>query len=279
MSMKLKSAKVMFMFGKYLVTAVGLLLLSGCGGPRVFVQADAVPRSEPLSRYGNPESYVVLGKRYFVMSNSHGYAEKGIASWYGTKFHGRRTSSGEKYDMYAMTAAHKSLPLPTYVQVTNLSNGRSVVVRVNDRGPFHQNRIIDLSYAAAQKLDMVRSGTALVEVRAIGEGQDRPAPTFVAGGKAIDRGPGPAIDWRDQSHLRNRIYVQVGAFASRQNADQLFGRLLQARFTGVQILNLEEQEKPLHRVRIGPLDTVSATDDVVARLEGLGFSEYQVVIE
>lgn len=277
MSMKSKSANAMFMFGRYFVTAVGLLLLSGCGGPRVFVQADAVPRSEPLSRYGNPESYVVLGKRYFVMSNSHGYVEKGIASWYGTKFHGRRTSSGEKYDMYAMTAAHKSLPLPTYVQVTNLSNGRSVVVRVNDRGPFRQNRIIDLSYAAAQKLDMVRSGTALVEVRAIGEGQDRPAPTFVAGGKAIDGKP--AIDWRDQSHLRNRIYVQVGAFASRQNADQLFGRLLQARFTGVQIQNLEEQEKPLHRVRIGPLDTVSATDDVVARLEGLGFSEYQVVIE
>lgn len=274
--MQSRKAYVAFIIGRYLVSAVGLLLLSGCGGPRVFVQADAVPRSEPLSPYGNPESYVVLGKRYFVMSSSHGYAEKGVASWYGKKFHGRRTSNGEKYDMYAMTAAHKSLPLPTYVQVTNLSNGRSVVVRVNDRGPFHQNRIIDLSYAAAQKLDMVRSGTALVEVREVGGSRVRPVPIVASTDKAD---AGPLVDWRDQSHLRNRIYVQVGAFASRQNADQLFNRLLQARFTGVQILNLEEPEKPLHRVRIGPLHTVNATDEVVARLEGLGFSEYQVVIE
>lgn len=268
--------RIALMTGRYLLSAVGLLLLSGCGGPRVFVQADAVPRSEPLSAYGNPESYVVLGKRYFVMNSSHGYVEKGIASWYGKKFHGRRTSNGEKYDMHAMTAAHKGLPLPTYVQVTNLSNGRSAVVRVNDRGPFHQNRIIDLSYAAAQKLDMVTSGTALVEVRAVGDSQVRPIPMVASAGNGA---AGPIVDWRDQSHLRNRIYVQVGAFASRQNADQLLNRLLQARFTGVQILNFEEPEKPLHRVRIGPLHTVNATDDVVVRLEGLGFSEYQVVIE
>lgn len=275
MNIKSNGTHIVFMFGRYFVSAVGLLLLSGCGGPRAFVQADAMPRNEPLSSYGNPESYVVLGKRYFVMRSSHGYAEKGIASWYGKKFHGRRTSSGEKYDMYAMTAAHKTLPLPTYVRVTNLSNGRSVVVRVNDRGPFHQNRIIDLSYAAAQKLDMTSSGTALVEVRAVGEGQIRSLPV-VADAKAVDGG---VVDWRDQSHLRNRIYVQVGAFASRDNADQLLNRLLQSRFTGVQILNFDEHEKPIHRVRIGPLHSVSATDDVVVRLEGLGFSEYQVVIE
>jgi rare lipoprotein A len=149
------------------------------------------------------------------------------------------------------------------------------VVRVNDRGPFHQNRIIDLSYAAAKKLDMIHTGTALVEVRALGEGPVRPVPVVAGAGSIEDT----AADWRDQSHLRNRIYVQVGAFVSRHNADQLLSRLLQARFTGVQILNLEEQEKPMHRVRIGPLHSVSATDDVVARLEGLGFSEYQVVIE
>lgn len=277
MSIKTGSADVAFMFGRYLVTAVGLLLLSGCGGPRVFVQADAVPGNEPLSRHGNPESYVALGKRYFVMSSSRGYVEKGIASWYGKKFHGRKTSSGEKYDMYAMTAAHKTLPLPTYVRVTNLSNGRSVVVRVNDRGPFHSNRIIDLSYAAAQKLDMLRSGTALVEVRAVGDRPARPVPTIAANAnKAVGE---VSVDWRDQSRLHNRIYVQVGAFASRQNADQLLNRLLQARFTDVQILNVDEQEQRLHRVRIGPLSTVSATDDVVARLEGMGLSEYQVVIE
>jgi rare lipoprotein A len=275
MNMTSRSAGIAFAFGRYFVTAVGVLLLSGCGGPRVFVQADAVPGNEPLSRQGNPESYVALGKRYFVMSNSRGYVERGIASWYGKKFHGRTTSSGERYDMYAMTAAHKTLPLPTYVRVTNLSNGRSVVVRVNDRGPFHPNRIIDLSYAAAQKLDMLRSGTALVEVRAVGG--ERPTPVVAAAGDKADGAV--SGDWRDQSHLRNRIYVQVGAFTSRQNADQLLNRLLQARFTSVQILNFEEQEKRLHRVRIGPLDTVSATDDVVARLAGMGFSEYQVVIE
>ena len=106
---------------------------------------DAVPRPEPYSRYGNPESYVVFGKRYYTRNDSKDYREQGIASWYGSKFHGRRTSSGEVYDLYKMTAAHKSLPLPTYARVTNLRNGRSIIVKINDRGPFHNNRIIDLS--------------------------------------------------------------------------------------------------------------------------------------
>ncbi len=128
---------------------------------------DAVPRIEPRSRYGNPPSYDVFGKRYYVLSSSVGYWERGVASWYGPGFHKLRTSTGEPYDMYAMTAAHKTLPLPAYVRVTNLQNGRSVVVRVNDRGPFVGNRIIDLSYTAAAKLDMLRNGTAMVEVRSI----------------------------------------------------------------------------------------------------------------
>ncbi|MGI9334397.1 MAG: septal ring lytic transglycosylase RlpA family protein [Gammaproteobacteria bacterium] len=163
-----------------ILLALGILI-AGCGGtptrpgqdggPGTSVDVssvpDAVPRVEPRSRRGNPESYVVFGKRYYVMNDAGGYLERGIASWYGKKFHGRTTSSGEIYDMYAMTAAHKSLPLPTYVQVTNLENQRSVVVKVNDRGPFHSNRIIDLSYTAAAKLDIVRRGTGLVEVRAI----------------------------------------------------------------------------------------------------------------
>ena len=123
--------------------------------------------SEPLSRYGNPESYVVYGKTYHTLSSSKGYKERGAASWYGTKFHGKRTSSGEPYDLYAMTAAHKTLPLPTYVEVTNLKNGRTVIVKVNDRGPFHDDRLIDLSYAAAAKLDILPYGTGEVEVRAI----------------------------------------------------------------------------------------------------------------
>ena len=157
------------------------LLLGGCGGTAFIEERDsgptehrdlsqvqnAVPRSEPRSRYGNPDSYEVFGKRYYVMDSSKGFSERGIASWYGTKFHGRRTSSGERYDMYAMTAAHKSLPLPTYVRVRNLKNQRSIIVKVNDRGPFHNNRIIDLSYAAAHKLGIAGAGTGLVEIAAL----------------------------------------------------------------------------------------------------------------
>ena len=127
-----------------------------------------MPRYEPRSRYGNPPFYDVFGKRYFVLSSSADYVERGVASWYGPGFHKVRTSTGEPYDMYGMTAAHKTLPLPAYVRVTNLQNGRSVVVRVNDRGPFVGNRIIDLSYTAAAKLDMLRNGTAMVEVRSVG---------------------------------------------------------------------------------------------------------------
>ena len=145
----------------------------GDGAPKIFTKSfsrDAVPRSEPLSEYGNGDErgyYEVRGKRYRVMSSSKDYSETGIASWYGTKFHGRLTSNREIYNIYAMTAAHKSLPLPTYVKVTNIKNKKTVIVRVNDRGPFVDDRIIDLSYAAALKRDMVKSGTANVLVEAI----------------------------------------------------------------------------------------------------------------
>ena len=128
---------------------------------------DAVPRSEARSRNGNPPFYDVLGHRYTVLGSAAGYVERGVASWYGPGFHGVSTSVGEPYDMYGMTAAHKTLPLPCYARVTNLQNGRSVVVRINDRGPFVANRIIDLSYTAAAKLDMLRAGTAMVEVRVV----------------------------------------------------------------------------------------------------------------
>ena len=128
---------------------------------------DAIPRAELKSRSGNPETYVIDGVTYRVLDTSAGYREEGIASWYGGYFHGRPTSNGEVYDMYLMTAAHRSLPLPTYVRVTHLANGRSVVLRVNDRGPFVGDRIIDLSFAAASKLGMAAIGTAPVEVVAL----------------------------------------------------------------------------------------------------------------
>lgn len=128
---------------------------------------NATPQQEPISRYGNPNHYEVFGQRYKTMQHSLGYEAEGTASWYGRKFHGQRTSSGEPYDMYAMTAAHKSLPLPTYAKVTNIKNGKEVIVKINDRGPFVKDRLIDLSYAAAKKLGIHASGTGKVKISAI----------------------------------------------------------------------------------------------------------------
>ena len=163
---------------RFLVITLVAIILVGCGEtverdgpPDEYVEVDyipdAVPQVEQRSKYGNPPSYVVNGKRYYTLPSSDGYVKRGIASWYGKKFHGRRTSSWEIYDMYAMTAAHRSLPLPTYVRVRNLDNDREVTVKVNDRGPFHPDRLIDLSYVAAKKLGIIEKGTGLVEVRAI----------------------------------------------------------------------------------------------------------------
>jgi peptidoglycan lytic transglycosylase len=161
--------------------SLAMLQITGCssmggygsnGSPSGYFNAhsisDAVPKAEPRGKYGNPTSYRVGRQRYYVMKDASGYNKKGYASWYGSQFHGRRTSSRERYDMYSMTAASTTLPIPTYVRVTNLENGRSVIVKVNDRGPFHSKRIIDLSYAAAKKLGYAHKGTAYVHVTAIG---------------------------------------------------------------------------------------------------------------
>ncbi|RME34439.1 MAG: septal ring lytic transglycosylase RlpA family protein [Gammaproteobacteria bacterium] len=247
-----------------------VLLLPGCGmvevqdglpqAPRdVSGIPDAVPRAEPRSRYGNPESYEVLGHRYYVMQDARGYVERGIASWYGTKFHGRRTSSGEPYDMYRMTAAHKTLPLPTYVQVTNLRNGRSVVVRVNDRGPFHDNRIIDLSYAAALKLGMIDTGTAPVEVRALEPGRPRPQVASIR--------PHPGLQY----------HVQVGAFHERTNAERLQQRLSRLLQVAVSIREARVEGRPLYRVLLGPLPGVAASDRLIESLKSLGIEEHHLV--
>ena len=161
------------------------LLLSGCvsappfGGdsgpdqPIDLSQAkEPIPRSEPFSPSGNPDSYVINGQRYYVLKNNQGYHERGIASWYGRKFHGRRTSNGEIYDMYAISAAHKTLPFGSVVLVRNMNNGRELKVRINDRGPFVRGRIIDLSYGAARKLDMIRDGIVPVRIRVVRDGPD-----------------------------------------------------------------------------------------------------------
>ena len=228
---------------------------------------DAIPRIEPKSRYGNPESYIVMGERYHVLESSEGYLERGIASWYGKKFHGRRTSSGDPYDMYAMSAAHKRLPLPTYVKVTNLENGRSTVVRVNDRGPFHDNRVIDLSYAAAKKLGIVAKGTGLVEVRALNSGQERGKERYVS------RKSLPHISAKPE------VYIQLGAFSSRQNAEMLRNRLQAHALGHIRIQESTLKQQRLFKVRIGPLSSVNLADRTAEQLNNLGMRNYRVVID
>jgi len=267
------------------------VVLASCGGRAVRDSApsgsvsipdlpgDAVPRPEPKSRYGNGPNYEVLGKSYTVMPSGSGYKERGVASWYGKKFHGRLTSNREPYNMYAMTAAHKTLPLPTYVQVRNLRNNRIVVVRVNDRGPFVHNRVIDLSYAAALKLDMVRDGTSLVEVTAITfdnppgdrpvrnvEPVEPPAPATT---------PAPVPEQKSQK--LNEIYVQVGAFGDRANAERRQSALISGGIGDVFVFADEAASPPLYRVRVGPISGVDDYDALVTRLETLGISDPYLV--
>lgn len=246
---------------------------------------DAVPRKEPLSRYGNPETYEVFGRTYRVKRSARGHIERGTASWYGPGFHAERTSSGEPYDMYAMTAAHKTLPIPAYVRVTNLDNGRSVVVRVNDRGPFVGERIIDLSYTAAWKLDMLRQGTAPVEIRVLEPGEDPPAvstsaalssaPTVaatvaatVAQTVAASRASTPAAGSIGIG-VSSR-YLQAGSFVSRANAETVIGNLAGAGIRNVVIREARVGERQVFRVQVGPLDDAIEADDMVERLRLAG---------
>ena len=272
-----------------LLIAVGVLL-HGCGsrapslpgeqdGPPAQHRdmshvPDAVPKAEPRSRGGNPASYVVFGKRYHTLSTSSGFTERGIASWYGTKFHGRRTSNGEVYDMYAMSAAHTRLPLPSYVEVVNLENKRRVVVRVNDRGPFHANRIIDLSYAAASRLGMLGKGTALVEIRAIDPRAS--ASTTTDSTRRI-----PAADPPRPSAAAAvpQIYLQAGAFSDGGNAERLRLRLAQGLAHGVRVVPAPAAGGQVHRVQVGPLDSVEAVDQVSAQMHHFGVSQPLVVID
>ncbi len=264
-----------------------LMTLGGCG-TRVGVERDgpgnrdvsqvpdAVPRVEPLSRAGNPKSYVVFGKRYYPTRSSRGHVERGIASWYGRKFHGRKTSNGEVYDMYRMTAAHKTLPLPTFAEVTNLANGRRVIVRINDRGPFHNNRVIDLSYAAASRIGMLGKGTALVEVRAIDPRtpQARTARTPPPP-RAARPPPRPPI----RVAAAPRIFLQAGAFSSSYNAERLRKRLERGLSRPVRVAASTGANGAVHRVQVGPLGSVEIADTVAAELIDLGVADPLVVID
>ncbi len=226
--------------------------------PDVSGIAEPVPRAEPLSRYGNRSPYVVLGKTYHVLPSAEGYVERGIASWYGTKFHGRPTSSFEPYDMYKLTAAHKSLPLPSFARVTNLENGRSLVVRVNDRGPFHDDRLIDLSYAAAVRLGVHVKGTAQVEVRAI-----------VPDGAVV----APAAPGADAGYR----WLQVASFSEPGNARKLEVRLGEAGFHRHRVVAADLDGRKVWRVQVGPLADEAALRDAERALQRAGFGAPQRV--
>ena len=238
------------------------VLLAGCSSPPppqvapiegargdAIVAGAAEPAAEPRSRYGNPPSYVALGVRYHVLPTADGYVERGLASWYGPNFHGEKTSSGEPFDMHQLSAAHKTLPLPAWVEVTHLESGRSLTVRVNDRGPFKPGRIIDLSYAAARALGITEQGVAPVEVRAL-------------------RGPAAAAGGAE------RVYLQLGAFRNRRYAED-FRRRLAAR--GVADLSLRPAAGGLVRVMHGPLDGTHAIERAADALADAGVREYTVV--
>lgn len=259
--------------------ALAALLLVSCGGgvkdgapPRdvdVSQIPDAVPRFEPITRAGNKSPYVVFGKKYYVLPTFKNYRAQGLASWYGTKFHGNSTSNGEPYNMYAMTAAHKTLPIPCYVQVTNLENGRRVIVRVNDRGPFHDDRIIDLSYAAAKKLGVHDAGTARVEVVAIDPANYQ--RNTVEAPRIASAGPKPPVT-SDPVTGSGSAFLQVGAFSSQDAAESYRQRA--SRGTGYPVEVKEEYRggKTLFKVLVGPFASHShllAAKDVLKLRENL----------
>ena len=250
---------------------VAPLLLVGCGpGSKKAVRVsdsepppisaaavvDAVPRADPILKRGNVSPYTVNGKTYDIMPSHIGYVQEGIASWYGLKFHGRPTSNGERFSVYEATAAHRSLPIPTYARVTNLGNGRSMVVRVNDRGPFHSDRLIDLSYGAAVKLGFDKAGTARVRVESI----------EVAG----------ADDRRAVADGRYRL-LQLGAFSSAQAAQELAARVAPVLTVPVEVSVVDTAHGPLHRLRAGPFPREAALREAQARLSAAGLPSGQAL--
>ena len=280
-------SKVMHRVHIFLILIL-MVLLSSCahvarkdGPPNYYVDEtkvpNAVPKPERLAKYGNMPSYRVFGKRYFTLRSSKNYDQVGVASWYGTLFHAQRTSSGERYNMLAMTAAHKTLPLPTYVEVTNLHNHRKVIVKVNDRGPFEANRIIDLSYVAAKKLGMLGHGTALVRVKAIDPyahpqndsfyvASNRKKTPGVFAENRITRPFKPTWQNTKQTQL---VYLQVGAFRNKLHAERLRQRLIALLDAPVKVSHPSAKGK-LYRVQVGPIKDVATANKLTHRLRVLG---------
>jgi rare lipoprotein A len=263
--------------GMFTVLGILIVLLPACMSlhwdSSSSSQTTKTTNSGQKASRGNPPFYVVFGERYYVMPSSQGYRKKGVASWYGKKFHGKPTSSGEIYDMHEMTAAHKTLPLPTRVRVTNLTNGKSVIVKVNDRGPFVDNRIIDMSYSAAKQLDMIANGTALVEVEALG-GSARvdPAETFAQSAQTAAIAATAAAD-------STVLFLQIGAFGEQVNAQQLQQQLESNGFSNVRIHHDIESDPALYRVRLGPIQGVAEYDALVAKMATFQINDTHLVTE
>jgi len=230
-----------------------------------------VPKKESRSRYGNPSSYEVRGKTYHLLPTSEKYRKKGVASWYGSKFHGRRTSSGETYDMLQLTAAHKTLPIPCYVKVTNLDNGKELIVRVNDRGPFVKSRIIDLSYTAAYKLGMAEKGTANVLVESIDFGDSSSKPKSEAKPKRkvsrISKSPKEVQRKLAANSQGKYRFVQVGAYGNAENAKKLAKVLDREIKLPVKISSVKRGGKNLYRVRIGPIESLEIAQNLAKTLD------------
>ena len=250
---------------------------------------DAVPRVEKRTIAGNKNPYTVLGKTYYLMEDERAYIERGKASWYGFKFNGERTSNGELYDMFAMTGAHKTLPIPSYVRVTNLDNRTSVVVRINDRGPFVGDRIIDLSYVAALKLGMQQQGTAQVEVATITPGEAALTPLLASNAPGLNDGslrytPGAStatiaapgatqLQIPGESQL---ILLQCGAFGDFANANALKVALLDAGFSDARVVSGQDR---LNRVVLGPLNGKTDAESMSQKLKASGFAAPKVIVQ
>ena len=266
---------------KNLVLVLTILLAACASKPSFDQQRDSAPAKPrdvsnvqnatpvPVRRTiaGNKSPYTVLGKTYRLLPESRGYKEQGLASWYGQKFHGRRTSNGEVYDMYAMTAAHKTLPIPSFVKVTNLDNGRSITVKVNDRGPFHAGRIIDLSYAGAVKLGFLNNGTARVEVEDV-------TPSAITNVSYLRSSPLPAPvivkpTVETATSPERFRYLQLGAFSIAGGAQDLADKVAGLFTWPVKITKGDDQ---LHRVLVGPLDNRLAETEIQRTLleSGIG---------
>jgi len=277
------------------LTAAGILL-SGCasspGGSRYILDQDrapsgsidvssledARPRYEAPQQAGNRSPYTVWGRTYHVLESNDGYVARGIASWYGEKFHGYRTSNGEIFDMYRMTAAHKSLRIPSYARVTNLENGRSVIVRVNDRGPFHSDRLIDLSYAAAVKLGFHGKGTAPVEVAAITVHPD--GSMYLAGRPFVPSAPATTdtpvrVAGQEQPapEQEQGLFVQLGSFSSRDPAEALVGRVRAVVDNPARVRAFDSGMGVFHRVQVGPFNSEADAREIQALLESHGFTQ------